>query len=137
MELINIKIFFISFIFLLLAGALWNFFMLSGTLYILKQKAILYTKHFYYYIIYGAFLSTLTDQGFRYAILNFPFLKDTWVKTGILVHLGFIGIPIVFLMIFHYCLASRILDFNDKEAFKIALILGVLTAPWPTFFSNL
>ena len=137
MELADIKIFFISSFFLLFAEALWNFFMLTGTLYIFKQRAILYTKKFYYYIIYGAIASTLTDRGFRYLIIELDFLKDIWQKTGLLVHLGFIIIPIIILTIIHYWLASEVFNLDSKTSFKIALIMAILTAPWPIFVSNL
>jgi hypothetical protein len=137
MEITDIKIFLVSSAFLLLAEFLWNFFMLVGALYLVKRKEVLYTKHFYYYIIYGAFASTLVDRGFRYAISSFPFLSDLWQKTGPMQHLGFMIIPIVILMIVHYFLAGLVLNFDDKTSFKMALILGILTAPWPTFFSNI
>jgi hypothetical protein len=137
MAVSDIRILIISIIFLFLAEVIWNFFMLTGVLYLFKQRSILYTKHFYYYIIYGAIASALTDRGFSYGIINIPFLNNIWQNTGIVPHLGFIIIPIIFLVVVHYYLANLVLDLDSKTSFKIALIMGILTAPWPAFFSSL
>jgi len=110
--------------------------MLAGTLYVLKQRAVLYTKNFYVYIIYGTIASTIIDRGFQFTVFSFSYLNNIWTDTGFLIHLGFMIAPIVLLTIFHYYLINRLFDFDAKTTFKIAIVLGVLTAPWPTFFSN-
>ena len=98
MEFADIKIFIVSSVFLLLAEGIWNFFMLTGTLYILREKETLYTKKFYYYIVYGTIFSTITDRGFSYVVTNVSFLKNIWQGTNILIRLGVMVVPIIILI---------------------------------------
>lgn len=129
----DFKIFFIDLLFLLIAEVIWNFIALFLTLKIFKLKELLYSAKFYYYISGGAISSSLVDRGFK-SILNTDFLKG--IFGGNLIYI-FMTISIVFLIIIHFYFCYLILDLDGKTSLKLALILGILTAPWPTFISKL
>jgi len=138
MEITDIKIFLVSSFFFLMAEFIWNLFMLWFVLFLLRLKTLIFTKKFFYYIIYGAVVSLLTDRGFRFLILNIRLVNNFWVESLWIVKLGIMIVPILLLVVFHYFLASFIfIDLEEKDLVKLAIFLGILTAPWPTFLSHL
>jgi len=138
MEITDIKIFLVSSFFFLMAEFIWNLFMLWFMLFLLRLRTLIFTKKFFYYIIYGAVVSLLTDRGFRFLILNIQLVNNFWVESLWIVKLGIMIVPILLLVVFHYFLASFIfIDLEEKDLVKLAIFLGILTAPWPTFLSHL
>lgn len=131
----DIKIFLIFSLFLLAAEFLWNGLGLSLSLLLCRLKSLLFGKKFFYYIIWGSVISTVTDRLFS-LLVNQAVFREIGGKGG-----GFpwimMGVLIFVLMVVHYFLASFLFDLSEKDYIKIALLMGILMAPWPTFFSCL
>jgi hypothetical protein len=116
---------------LLFANFLWNFFILFVILkFIFKIQKALWAGDFYFYIIYVSIGCIIINQGFEY-IIEIEQIKVFWEQTTRLHQIGFLIIPVGFLIYLNYCLCKKIFKFDKNDALIVAIIMGFLGGPWP------
>lgn len=128
MEAVNFYIIHLSF--LIIAEFIWGFFVFFIILKILREKEILFSKKFYYFIVSASLFSVLINRLFEYAVNDMPIASEIWAKIGSMERLGIVLVPTFFLMYIYFYLASGILSLRAREVLFIALVLGMATAPW-------